>query len=190
MKLTIFFLVLLFSFSACTDFQHVHYRKLKKVPAKGFVAPYVTKEREVVAGEKDVLTADSAKVISPEKRDSINDQPVTTLKDNRGYYQKQIRKLLPHKRTFGRKPVQFKKPVFHKKGDGSVFLIFVFLFLGVLLMSFGGAMFVTGFYQLNIWLILLGAVVFLLGLLPFLGLLSFMFGGKSKHPPAYYEEKR
>jgi hypothetical protein len=119
----------------------------------------------------------------------MHDQPAVTAKSNRGYYQKQLRHLLSHKKTFGRKPVQLKKPVFHKKGDGSVFLIFLFLFLGTFLMGFGGTMFVLGFFPLNFWLILLGAIIFLLGLLPFLGLLSFMFGGKSKHPAAYEEKK-
>jgi hypothetical protein len=194
MKRLIFFLVLILTFSACSEFQHLHYRHVKKVPAKGFVKKHPGTERKIAeektVGQVDPSHSAEAGIVN-EKQDSI-----IPAKDNNPVYhlpsvlKKQTENPSPLKKIV-RGKLQPQKPILHRKGgDGSVFLIVVFLFLGVCLMVIGGTIFVGAFFGFSLWLLLLGLVIFLLGLLPFLGLLSFAFGSAFKKDVPRYDEMK
>ena len=135
MKRLIFFLVLIFSFSACADFRHMHYRHVKKVPAKGFVEPRV-ENKSLIAEEKFSSTSDSTNKIQEE----ISDQKIISTesveKNDSGYinstpsaFKKKITNSPLIKKVTERKIVKFKKPVFHqKRKGGAAALVILFLF--------------------------------------------------------------
>lgn len=193
MKRLIFFVVLILSFYGCSEFQHLHYRHVKKVPAKGFVAPFSIEERNVYAEKKVAEEIDSAKLIETGTIAAKQDSAILYTYNNPGYhppvFKKQTENSAPSKPVI-RDKLKLKKTQPHRKGgDGSLFLIVVFLFLGICLMLLGGSLFVAAFYGFTLWMVVLGLVIFLLGLLPFLGLLSFAFGGSYDKAPNYNEKR-
>lgn len=193
MKQLIFFLVLILSFSGCSEFQHLHYRHVKKVPAKGFVEPFYSRERNGYAEERIAEKIDSSKSIEVEAIAAKQDSAVLYTYNNPGYHPPALKKIaenpVPSKPLI-RDKLKLEKQSLHRKGgDGSLFLIVVFLFLGICLMLIGGSIFVAAFYGFTLWMVVLGLVIFLLGLLPFLGLLSFAFGGRYDKAPNYNEKR-
>lgn len=194
MKQLIFFLALILSFSGCSEFHHMHYRKVKKVPAKGFVETRLQIETNFIAGKKADRAIDSLQTAEREIP-CENAVPEPTLQNNNPAYiippvvKKKAEDPVRKKINAG-KPIKFKKPDFQRNRiDGTVALIIFFLFLGVALMVIGGAIFVGAFYMFSIWLLLLGLAIFFLGLLPFLGLLSLAFGGGKNRKVPRYDEK-
>jgi hypothetical protein len=195
MKRLIFFLVLVLAFSGCSEFHQLHYRHVKKVPAKGFVEKISADEKNIAAKGKALEQVDSLKSNEAEVLNEKPDAVILPMDNNPGYYlppilEKRTANPAPFKKII-RDKLKLKKPILHRKGgDGSVFLIVVFLFLGVCLMLIGGSIFVGAFYGFSIWMLLLGLVIFLLGLLPFLGLLSFAFGGGNNHNHPKWQERK
>ncbi|MDQ3110293.1 MAG: hypothetical protein M3R17_10390 [Bacteroidota bacterium] len=190
MKRTLLFSVLIFFFSACSDFQRMHYRKLKKVPASGFIEARAALENNSIHETVAASESDSSGFAEPEI--AAADIPATPGKKN-SYrlvpdVKKQIEKTQPVKKMF-REKLQKKKNAVYKHGKfKSVMLIILALVLGIMLMMLGGVTFVAGFYALSIFPILAGLVVFCIGLLPFIGLIGFA-GKKYKKSNIPYEER-
>lgn len=192
MKHLVFLLVLIFSLSACSGFQHMHYRKVKKVPAKGFVEPVSISEKDFKEQEILVLVIDSSNQVK-ELPDEKCDSSLASGVNVRGYQfkpaiKKDVAKVIPVKNFVREKFPEKKKAYQDHRGDGSGLLIILLLFFGLGLLAVGGTIFVIGFYALSWLLIALGLVMILLGLLPFLGLMTFAMGGRHKGVPTPYKE--
>ena len=194
MKQLVFLLVLIFSLSACSEFHHMHYRNVKKVPAKGIVEPVSIREKDFKVQEAVSQAMDSSTLnvveLPNEKCDSFFILPVK----NRGYYykssiKKDVAKVVPGIKSVKEKFRQKKKASQNNRGDGSGLLVILLLFLGLGLLAVGGTIFVIGIYSISWLMILLGLVMILLGLLPFLGLMTLVMGGRNRNDlPAYKEE--
>lgn len=167
----------------------MHYRKLKKVPATGWV------EEKAFAGRKDIPSAAPEKENDPAVAVPVYLPSPVKRTDNKHAYQNRIGnrtqpKVLPVKTAVKKSLIQRKPAITRKRGDGSVFLIFLFLMLGIALVLTGITMIVTGIAVITWWLIVLGVVVIFLGLIPFLGMISFMFGDHYRPAPAYDESQK
>ncbi|MEO5642869.1 MAG: hypothetical protein ABIQ40_08800 [Bacteroidia bacterium] len=186
MKHLAFLLVLFFSLSGCTGFQHLHYRKVKKVPAKGYVEAVERSENQFKEPVFSAPLIDSSKNYVPELVNEKCDSAIILNDNKRGY------RLANSIKTQGQKTAQAKKSVtakmLHKKTaykkfrkDHSGWLILLLLLLGLGLLAVGGTVFVIGFYSFSLLLVLVGIVLILLGLLPFLGMMSFIMGSRTQH---------
>jgi hypothetical protein len=184
--------------ASCSGFEHIHYRKLKKVPAKGDAGERAFHERTVYFQEKK---NDSAAVLNFPVKKAMEDS-ARPLYNKYAYQFTSSRKTRPaltagiHINKHGYKlpafPEKLKRPVKSpdRRGDGSVFLVLLFLFIGFGLLATGVVMIIIGINSIVWWLILLGLVVLFLGLIPFLGLISLAFGDRYRPVPAYDESQK
>ena len=179
----------------------MHYRKLKKVPATGWVEEKTIRERGNACAEKQNSADTGATVIIPAKKqadDTATVLPGKTLYNNHGYKFPILQKktmMRPRHRPFINKygykfPAAGKRRESGRHGDGSVFLVFLFLFIGLGLIITGVTMIIIGVNSIIWWLILLGLVVIFLGLMPFLGMISLAMGDRYRPSPAYDEEPK
>ncbi len=169
---------LLFSFSACSDFYHQHYRKVKKVPANGFVDVREVKELNSPIKVKPDSSFATAINIPEELHDSV----VVIQTHKHGYdlapaIKKQVR-FSPVKKISEK--TQAEKSALRNKPK-SILLIIGLLFIGFGLIVFGGSVIALAAFA-SAWLVMaIGIALILLGMFPFFVLLTYVFG--KRHNP-------
>ncbi|CAN5415469.1 hypothetical protein BH09BAC5_BH09BAC5_25880 [soil metagenome] len=181
--------LVIMSVVSCSDFQHIHYRKVRKIPASGNVIPLSIdqpeKKTNAIINIETIVVAKKSKIgesiISNQK---ISKQLVIEKKINSNQIENK-----PAKGHIENNSTKQSVKTKIKKRDGSALLIFFFLFLGVVLISWGIGLILTGIFAAVWWFIPAGAILVFLGLMPFLGMISFAFGNKTKRKPKKYEEK-
>lgn len=161
---------------SCSDFSHMHYRHVKKVPASGYVAPRLTEEKlfipieeNAVAEKKILFCVDSIQRIDSVKKTNCKSKRINPI------LVPEQKKSLSAKKKLTLHSVQRKE-----KRGGTILLVVLLLLFGLFLIVSGIIIFVAGFFGLIWWMIPLGFIVFLLGLLPFAGL---FFGRKRTGNP-------
>ena len=187
------FLAIVIALTSCSGFEHMHYRKLNKVPATGRV-----EEKMIISpGKPHAATrqAENDSIITPVNAGKEISGAPGLLENNKHAYKSHssggIRRMIRSGKAVVKKAGEQKnKKLIHRRGDGSVFLIFLFLFLGLALLLTGISMVVIGINAIIWWLILSGGAIVFIGLIPFLGMISFMFGGDRYHPSPAYEESQ
>ena len=183
MKKIIFPFSLIILFSACSDFYHLRYKKLNKVPVNGFVAPAHTNHQQVpdknYFHKTEILVKDSVANQKTEIKISLVKKRSVQEKISSG---KKIKKNIPEK-------IKISIPQQHKS-DGAGFLILLTLLLGLLLIVLGIWVLVIAILAAVWWIILIGLILILIGLLPFWGLVSFVVGGRHKPNQAYQNQEK
>jgi hypothetical protein len=192
-------LVLLFSSSGCSDFYHLHYRKLDKIPAHGDYLPttFSPEKKSIPSEKKEGLTF-------CESNDSLNDKTnvVFHVEHKKSFGQRifqpikiQEEKMISEKNRARIKTAASKiKHVIHSKGkeakDHHVLIIIGLLLLGFFLLSYGVGLIIVGIMNVVVWVIFAGIAVLALGLLPFLGMISMVVGDRHEPSEKQFEEKR
>lgn len=179
--------------TACTDFHHMHYRKIKKVPASGFVAP-----PEINEGTKNSLQVHDKELMDTSRGNNGFQNPIQEFKNSRiqKFNHSKIKKFnnspihqfthSPIQKLHSGKSEKVNKP----KKDFAGLWIIIFLFLGALVIAFGISILVFGIFILNWFFILAGIVFFLVGVIPYVKLIEslvsrFISPGKKRK----FEEK-
>jgi hypothetical protein len=194
MKCFVLFSVSIFFFSACSDFQHMHYRKLKKVPAHGFVKPRA--EAEIIPANEIVLPATSdssatAKIPNPE---IIAISPVVKVKKPvhslPASGKKQLRKIGSVKKTVVEK-IQTKQNSIQKKEGKfkSILLLLFFLGLGLWAIAVGVLMIAYAFYPFSLVLVVGGIAFIFFGFIPFIQLILRIKNNRHEKLHGSFEEK-
>ena len=192
-KLYWIILALIFG-SGCSDFYHLHYRKMNKVPATGEISGFVAPEKKKIV--KSVVPT----IVKKNENDSVLEKNDSVLISSENKTVEKIKAKIPvsiSQKFFPKK--QFQKPLVHQqekykaRKDRKYLIIFGLLFIGFLLFSYGigliiAAIFGATFLGTAFWLFLIGLGLMLLGLLPFLGVISMIVGYRMK--PQEFEEKR
>ena len=175
-------------FSGCTDFYHVHYPKLKKVPATGEVVAFVAREKKLPQEKTNIplnsicekensvsIKSDSNRIgiqnifSANEKKTDSDSIPLKTKND--------FQKTTSH---------SFKKTTLVKKNP--ILRIIGLLLLGLILLAYGIGIIVAGIFAASLLIACAGILVALLGILPFLGLISMLVGDRFTRDD--FEEKK
>jgi hypothetical protein len=194
-KRNVFFLIFLATVfaSGCSGFYHLQYSKLKKVPATPEISSItsVQKKRGVkqnnfpaVVKVEEALSCDShhftfkKDVVLPFRKEKINSRK-SVLKNSYGKIKLPFKKI----RTTVRAHIR----------DHHILLILGLFCLGALLFGYGIAVFLLAFVAPTILLsavcVIGGIALFLLGLLPFFGLVSMIVGDRFQSSQKQFEEK-
>jgi hypothetical protein len=182
--------VLLIFFSGCSEFQHMHYRKLKKVPAHGFVETRADVEPHFANEITLTAESDSSTISKIPEAETITVSPVT--KTQKSFYptvlpeKKLLRKLSPVKKKVVEK-ISAKQNSIHKPGKfKSIFLLVLLLFFGTLAIMFGVLLIGGALSSFSLFVLVSGLAFIFLGFMPFLQLI-FLIKKKSyekMHGPA------
>jgi hypothetical protein len=174
MKRLMLFPVLIFFFSACSAFHHMHYRKVKKIPAHGFVEQIAVDQN---AGRNVALPAkkDTSAFVNVEDAQPKSLQPVVKapLHENSSFSpgKDQLKKMPVEKKIVSKKPWK-RKSAAHKHGRlKSIFLMVLLLVFGACVIGLGVIVLIGGFYSIALLPILVGLGFIFLGFLPYLQLI-------------------
>ncbi|HET6992707.1 MAG TPA: hypothetical protein VFJ43_15340 [Bacteroidia bacterium] len=189
MKRLIFFLVPIIFLSACSDFYHLHYKKLDKIPVQGYVAPLEIKPRQFSDRKKichvipDTLKKNS--VISEKQEPEI----ISVEKEVKRNYS-----ISPKVQAKSAQKISGKTKIFpqiknhQQKFDGAGFFVILILLFCLALIVGGGFVFVIGIYA-GFWVpILIGLLMICLGIFPVIGFIGFMIGDRHR-PVENYEDE-
>ncbi|MCX6311816.1 MAG: hypothetical protein NT084_09280 [Bacteroidetes bacterium] len=191
MKKLFCFLFPIIFFSACSDFQHVHYSKLKKVPATGFVAPLEIKYKSQRSQKENQINANEF-----QKYDSfVSENPILKIEslEQKGSENKfNTKNAIKEKKHIALKKVSTNQ--LHKnqkqKRIGEGFLIFMLIVLFLTLIILGGIVFVMGIFAGIWWAILIGLALIFLGGFPLVGFVGFIVGDRNRPMPAKIKEEK
>jgi hypothetical protein len=195
------FFALIFS-SGCSDFYHLHYHKLNKIPASGEVSGFVLREEKEWQGaaaggsENICLTIESENksdsilvgkdsVLIEMKKKSVKEKRVDRRRDEIRI--DNFKKDFSEKRS--KKLIGVRAKIRHEH-DHHVLIVIGLLFLGAILFSNGIALIILGIFGLTFWMFLTGMVLVFLGILPLLGLISMIVGDRFKRPEKFEEKER
>ncbi|MBI3509206.1 MAG: hypothetical protein HY064_00980 [Bacteroidetes bacterium] len=180
--------------TGCNSFFHERYSSLKKIPAHGIPSEEkcaaIRKndpdtQAALVAAQNENLYANE--IVLPAKpacfsgNDSISHLMRGEKKISSFLHAGVLRKNFPFKKNF-------------RKGDPpndhSAIIILGMIIVGLFLMGYGGGILVVGILAPSALLILLGAAMLFLGIIPFLGLISMIAGDPYKDGPKKFQEKK
>jgi hypothetical protein len=180
--------------SGCSDFYHLHYRKLDKVPAMGerrqesgaggrrsqerFSGMLAEKKNDSVVVKNDSVVRNDSSVLVREKSFEKIKSAIPVGVREKIFPKKQAEKIIP----------RILKKKYHER-DKKVLIILGLLFLGFILISYGVGVMVAGILGASFLFILAGILIFLLGLLPFVGLISMAVGNSYQPSQDEFEEK-
>ncbi len=171
---------LIFSFSACSDFYHQQYKKVKKVPATGFVDV-----REVKESTSPIkVQPDSSFVPAIKIPEEQQDSALVLQTHKHGYdllpaIKNEVVSYSQVKKWKAKTEVE--KPAFQRNKPKSTLLIIGLLFIGFGLIIFGGSIIALAAFTSAWLMLLLGIAILLLGMFPFFVLLTYVVG--KKHNP-------
>ncbi len=178
--------------SGCSDFQHMHYRNLKKVPATGVVAAFVAPEKKIAATGNILPVSRAEEKRDPMKADSLAPkaefEKVKAVHVNGKMKTFRVTETKIAAKT-NRIPMHADRRFPAGKKNPTLRIIGLLL-LGLLLITYGCVIIFGGFIAASMLLILLGILVVLLGVLPFAGLISMMAGDRTQDSKNRFEEKK
>jgi len=170
MKYAVLAGLLLFLLTGCSDFYHLQYRHLDKIPAKGEIAPRVQKDRSLPfhSSAKDSVPLRSETVIADTlaKENNAKENDAVGKKEMRAVAHPSV-KLKTHEK-FSSPDQRAVHPRSGEKRRGrAVLRVLLVLMSGFMLMLLGMTIAVYGFFATSLLLAVLGLGTFLLGSLPY-----------------------